>query len=70
MDIKELENFGEGIALNNAPGFVMNTAAEALDLLGHYSMDFTDREQDPEDLASLLRIISFYLRTKAENFEK
>jgi len=56
--------------LSSQPQFVMDTAAEALSLLGHYAMDFTDREQDPEDLASLLRIISEYLRSKANLLDK
>lgn len=51
--------------LSSEPQFVMNTAAEALDLLGYYSMDFKDREEDQEELASLLRIIADYLHTKA-----
>ena len=68
MELKDIKAFGEG-KLNGDPVFVMSTAAEALDLLGHYSMDFTDREQDAEDLASLLRIISFYLKMNTPDDE-
>ncbi len=68
MEIKDINNLGHD--LEDDPVFVMSTAAEALDLLGHYSMDFTDRSKDQEDLASLLRIISTYLRTKVDKIDK
>lgn len=46
--------------------FALVTASEALDLLGHYTMDFTERDQDAGEMASMLRIISEYLKMKAE----
>ena len=51
---------------DNDPIFAMSTAAEALDLLGHYCMDFKDRPQDQDAMASMCRIISYYLKTVAD----
>ena len=56
--------------LSSQPQFVMDTAAEALGLLAQYSMDFKDREEDRDALASMLRIIAYYLHSKANIFDK
>lgn len=51
----------------NTPDFIMNTAAEALDLLAQYNSDFS-RDIDKDEVASALRIIAHYLHTEADKF--
>lgn len=56
-------------AENNEPDFIMNTAAEALDLLAQYNQDFT-RDIDKDEVASVCRIISDYLLMHAEKLSQ
>ena len=46
---------------NDDMSFAMLSAAEAIELIAHYVPDFT-RETDRDSVASILRIISEYLK--------
>lgn len=55
--------------LEQEPDFVMDTASEALDLMAEYNLSFT-RDVDRDEVCSILRILSGYLKSNAENYRE
>ena len=63
------ETLKEEMELEQEPDFVMDTASEVLDLIAQYNSSFT-REVDRDEVCSILRILSGYLKFNAEKYRE
>ena len=59
----------EEMDLEQEPDFAMDTASEVLDLIAEYNSSFT-RDVDRDEVCSILRILSGYLKYNAENYRQ
>ena len=63
------ESATEQMTVEQEPDFAMVTASEALDLLAEYNSSFK-REIDRDEVCSILRILSGYLKFNADTYRE